>query len=55
LKQNIGEKAEGVRIIYGGSVNEKNCNELIQITNVDGFLVGGASLKPAFLDIVKSA
>jgi triosephosphate isomerase len=28
---------------------------LIQIPNVDGFLVGGASLKPAFIDIVKSA
>lgn len=49
------DKAQEVRIIYGGSVNEKNCNELIKIPNVDGFLVGGASLKPAFIDIVKSA
>lgn len=55
LNKNVPEKAEGIRIIYGGSVNEKNCNDLIKIKNVDGFLVGGASLKPAFIDIVKSA
>ena len=54
LEKNI-EKSEGVRIIYGGSVNDKNCEELIKIPNVDGFLVGGASLKPAFIDIVHSA
>jgi triosephosphate isomerase len=34
-------------------VNEKNCEELIKLNDVDGFLVGGASLKPAFLDIVR--
>jgi triosephosphate isomerase len=55
LHENAAEKAEGVRIIYGGSVNEKNCDELIKIKNVDGFLVGGASLKPSFISIVKSA
>lgn len=55
LHKNVEGKAEGVRIIYGGSVNEKNCNDLIKIKNVDGFLVGGASMKPAFIDIVKSA
>jgi triosephosphate isomerase len=38
---------EGVRIIYGGSVSEKNCRELATQPDVDGFLVGGASLKPA--------
>ena len=55
LKTLCGDKSESVRIIYGGSVNGKNCEELIQIKNVDGFLVGGASLKPEFADIVKSA
>lgn len=35
-------------------MNEKNCGELIKIKNVDGFLVGGASLKESFIDIVKS-
>ena len=41
------EAAEDVRIIYGGSVNEKNCGELASQSDIDGFLVGGASLKPA--------
>lgn len=41
------------RIIYGGSVNQDNCAELCQISNVNGFLVGGASLKPtAFNSII---
>ena len=51
----VGEETKATRIIYGGSVNEKNCEELIKVKDVDGFLVGGASLKPAFMDIVKSA
>ena len=41
------EAAENTRIIYGGSVSEKNCRELAKQPDVDGFLVGGASLKPA--------
>lgn len=41
------EVAEETRIIYGGSVSEKNCRELAKQPDVDGFLVGGASLKPA--------
>lgn len=51
----ISEETEATRIIYGGSVTEKNCDELIKVGNVDGFLVGGASLKPAFIDIVKAS
>jgi len=46
--------AENVRIIYGGSVSAKNCKELSQQKDVDGFLVGGASLKPEFVDIINS-
>ena len=42
------------RIIYGGSVNGKNCRELAQQKDVDGFLVGGASLKPEFVDIINA-
>ncbi|KAL2865123.1 triose-phosphate isomerase TPI1 [Aspergillus lucknowensis] len=49
-----GEAAENTRIIYGGSVSEKNCRELAKEPDVDGFLVGGASLKPAFVDIVNA-
>jgi triosephosphate isomerase len=44
--------ADKTRIIYGGSVSEKNCKELSQEADIDGFLVGGASLKPAFVDII---
>ena len=41
------QAAEATRIIYGGSVSEKNCRELAKEKDIDGFLVGGASLKPA--------
>ena len=46
--------AEATRIIYGGSVSAKNCVELAGCPNIDGFLVGGASLKPEFIDIINS-
>jgi triosephosphate isomerase len=46
---------ESIRIIYGGSVNDGNCNDLATQPDIDGFLVGGASLKaPAFLTICNS-
>lgn len=47
--------ASAVRIIYGGSVKGNNCVSLIQCPNIDGFLVGGASLLPEFADIIRSA
>jgi triosephosphate isomerase len=37
-----------------GSVNEKNCGTLILNKDVDGFLIGGASIKPAFADIIET-
>lgn len=46
------EAASGTRIIYGGSVNKGNCAGLMRCADIDGFLVGGASLKPEFVDIV---
>jgi len=46
--------AENTRIIYGGSVSEKNCKDLSTQPDIDGFLVGGASLKPAFVDIINA-
>lgn len=49
-----GNTAEGTRIIYGGSVSEKNCGDLAKEKDIDGFLVGGASLKPAFVDIINA-
>ncbi len=50
------EVAENVRIIYGGSVNTANALELLRQENIDGALIGGASLKAeTFSDIVKIA
>ncbi len=48
LQEKVGPAvAEDTRILYGGSVNEKNCKDLSKEKDIDGFLVGGASLKPA--------
>ena len=47
---------EGIRVLYGGSVNPGNAAEIFAVSNVDGGLVGGASLKAAdFLPIVAAA
>lgn len=43
-----------IRIIYGGSVTGSNCKELAKEKDIDGFLVGGASLKQEFVDIVNA-
>ncbi|KAH9623466.1 hypothetical protein KSS87_020148 [Heliosperma pusillum] len=56
LETNISaEVAATTRIIYGGSVSGANCKELAAKPDVDGFLVGGASLKPEFIDIINAA
>ena len=48
--------AETITIQYGGSMNAKNAEELLSKTNVDGGLIGGASLKAAdFTTIIKAA
>ncbi|XP_064610446.1 triosephosphate isomerase-like [Liolophura sinensis] len=46
--------AAAVRILYGGSVNGGNCKDLGSKPDIDGFLVGGASLKPEFVQIVNA-
>ncbi|MEO8087728.1 MAG: triose-phosphate isomerase [Bacteroidota bacterium] len=47
--------SEKIRILYGGSVNARNASELFRCPDVDGALVGGASLKPEeFSAIVRS-
>lgn len=46
------EVADAIRIQYGGSVNGGNANELFNMGNIDGGLVGGASLTAAFGEIV---
>ena len=45
LCEMFDEQSSSVPILYGGSVNEKNATELIETEGVDGFLIGGASLK----------
>jgi triosephosphate isomerase len=42
-----GPRAAKTRLLYGGSVKPSNCQELLTLDNVDGALVGGASLKAA--------
>ncbi len=44
LKDLIGDRASSVSILYGGSVKPDNARELLDASNVDGLLVGGASL-----------
>lgn len=57
IKEVYGEEAaEKITIQYGGSMNAGNCDELLSKVNVDGGLIGGASLKaPDFATIVKAA
>ncbi len=47
LHMRFGSEGDGIRILYGGSVKPSNAAELMRIENVDGALVGGASLKAA--------
>jgi triosephosphate isomerase len=55
LTAKFAEHAKEISILYGGSVNEKNAKEILSTKNVDGVLVGGASLEPnKFFDIIKS-
>jgi len=46
--------AAKVRIQYGGSANPDNCKTLITMPDIDGFLVGGASLKPTFTSMIET-
>lgn len=61
IRSVIGEKfgnetAAQIRILYGGSVNAENASSLFQCADVDGGLVGGASLKlSTFLPVIKAA
>jgi triosephosphate isomerase (TIM) len=56
LTERYGAAGEQLRILYGGSVKPDNATDIISVPNVDGALVGGASLKAAeFLPIVAAA
>jgi triosephosphate isomerase (TIM) len=55
LAKLMGEEGPNVRILYGGSVKPSNATELMSAANVNGALVGGASLKAAdFIGIIKA-
>jgi triosephosphate isomerase len=45
LNERFGSKGDDINILYGGSVKASNANELMSVANVNGALVGGASLK----------
>ena len=56
LRENAGaDAAARTRIIYGGSVVPASAHTLARLCDVDGFLVGGASLKRDFVDIISAA
>lgn len=44
--------AASTRILYGGSATGSNCKELYAMNDINGFLVGGASMKPEFTTII---
>ena len=51
-----GDAGASIRILYGGSVKPSNAAEIFSVDDVDGALVGGASLKAAdFVPIVEAA
>ncbi|MCL1936628.1 MAG: triose-phosphate isomerase [Defluviitaleaceae bacterium] len=49
-----GNELKDISILYGGSVNGANAKEIFEMENIDGGLIGGASLKDEFLDIVNA-
>jgi triosephosphate isomerase len=55
LVRALGEDGHGVRILYGGSVKPSNAAEIFAVKDVDGALVGGASLKAADFGAIVAA
>lgn len=55
ISKNYGEVSEKIRILYGGSVKPSNAREILSEDNIDGVLVGGASLDvDSFVEIIKA-
>jgi triosephosphate isomerase len=56
LEERVGAEARQTRLLYGGSVKPENADTLLRLSDVDGALVGGASLKAVdFLAIARAA
>lgn len=55
INEKYGEISQQIRILYGGSVKPSNAEEILSKENIDGVLVGGASLKASdFIEIIKA-
>lgn len=55
IDEKYGEVSQKIRILYGGSVKPSNAGEILSKENIDGVLVGGASLKSSdFIEIIKA-
>ncbi|WP_295149916.1 triose-phosphate isomerase [uncultured Peptoniphilus sp.] len=55
INEKYGEISQKIRILYGGSVKPANAGEILSKENIDGVLVGGASLKASdFIEIIKA-
>lgn len=55
IDEKYGEVSQKIRILYGGSVKPSNAGEILSKENIDGVLVGGASLKASdFIEIIKA-
>lgn len=55
IDEKYGEVSQKTRILYGGSVKPSNVGEILSKENIDGVLVGGASLKASdFIEIIKA-
>ena len=55
INEKYGEISQKTRILYGGSVKPSNAGEILSKENIDGVLVGGASLKASdFIEIIKA-
>ena len=55
INKNYGEISKDIRILYGGSVKPSNAREILSQDNIDGVLVGGASLDADdFIEIIKA-
>ena len=55
IDEKYGEVSQKIRILYGGSVKPSNAGEILSKENIDGVLVGGASLKARdFIEIIKA-
>ncbi|UZD92254.1 triose-phosphate isomerase [Cognatishimia activa] len=55
LVERFGAEGEAIRVLYGGSVKPSNASEIFAVSNVDGALVGGASLKASDFNAIISA